>query len=119
MNKSVDGYSEAVIYDNTSPLVGKMEVKSTGMKGFVASHQLSMEWSDIEDMESGIHTIEIGIGSSNMSADIVQFAEYVSYAEIDMHDCFQDGHQYFAILKVLLLNVIFKFTYETNALVII
>jgi hypothetical protein len=74
------------------------KIASTGMKGFVASHQLSMEWSDIEDMESGIHTIEIGIGSSNMSADIVQFAEYVSYAQIDMHDCFQDGHQYFAIL---------------------
>jgi hypothetical protein len=53
MNTSVDGYSEAVIYDNTSPLVGKMEVKSTGMKGFVTSHQLSLEWSDIEDMESG------------------------------------------------------------------
>jgi hypothetical protein len=109
MNKSVDGYSEAVIYDNTAPLVGKMKVKSTGMNGFVTSHQLSLEWSGIEDMESGIRTIEIGMGSSNMSADIVQFAEYVNYAEIDMHDCFQDGHRYFAILKVSLLNVTFKF----------
>lgn len=116
MNKFVDGYSHAVIYDNTPPLVGKIEVKSTGMKGFVTSHQLSLEWSDIEDIESGIRTIEIGIGSSNMSADIVQFSEYVRYAEIDINDCFQDGHQYFAILKVLSLNVIFKFTYETNAI---
>jgi hypothetical protein len=32
-----------------------------------------LEWSDIDDDESGIRKIEIGIGSSNGSADIVQF----------------------------------------------
>jgi hypothetical protein len=49
-----------------------------------------------------IHKIEIGIGSSNRSTDIIPFREFVDYAEIDENYCFQDGHTYFAILKVVL-----------------
>ena len=104
MNKSVDGYSTPVIYDNTPPTVGMLEVKSRGMKPFVTTNHILLEWSDIDDDESGIRKIEIGIGSSNGSADIVQFAEFVNYAEINNHDCFQDGLEYFGILRVKILK---------------
>jgi hypothetical protein len=102
MNKSVDGYSTPVIYDNTPATVGMLEVKGVGMKRFVTTNHILLEWSDIYDDESGIRTIEIGIGSSNGSADIVQFAEFVKYAEINNNNCFQDGHEYFGILRVII-----------------
>jgi hypothetical protein len=38
MNKSVDGYSTPVIYDNTPPMVGKLEVKGGGMNRFVTTN---------------------------------------------------------------------------------
>jgi hypothetical protein len=54
-----------------------LEVKSRGMKPFVTTNHILLEWSDINDDESGIRKIEIGIGYSSGSADIVQFAEFV------------------------------------------
>lgn len=104
MNKSVDGYSTPVIYDNTPPTVGKLEVNGGGMKHFVTTNHILLEWSDINDDESGIRKIEIGIGSTNGSADIVKFAEFVNYAEINNNICFQDGHEYFGILRVIILK---------------
>lgn len=102
MDKSVDGYSTPVIYDNKPPTVGLLEVNGGGMKRFVTTNHILLEWSDIDDDESGIRKIEIGIGSSSGSADIVQFAEFVNYAEINNNDCFQDGHEYFGILRVII-----------------
>ena len=102
VNKSVDGYSMPVIYDNTPPTVGKLEVNGGGMKRFVTTNNILLEWSDIDDDESGIRKIEIGIGSSNGSADIVQFEEFVNYAEINSNDRFQDGREYFGILRVII-----------------
>jgi hypothetical protein len=46
MNKSVDGYSTPVIYDNTPPMVGKLEVKGGGMNRFVTTNHILLEWSD-------------------------------------------------------------------------
>ena len=102
MNKSVDGYSTPVIYDNTPPTVGMLEVKGGGMKRFATTNHILLEWSDIDDDESGIRKIEIGIGFSNGSADIVQSEEFVNYAEIKSNDRFQDGHAYFGILRVII-----------------
>ena len=96
----MEGYSDVVIYDNTPPLKGRIQVTSSGLNSFVTTQHLSIEWSDIQDDESGLDKIEIGIGSSNRSADIIPFREFVDYAEINENDCFQDGHKYFAILKV-------------------
>lgn len=101
----MEGYSDVVIFDNTPPLKGRIQVTSSGLNSFVTTQHLSIEWSDIQDDESGIHKIEIGIGSSNRSADIIPFRKFVDYAEIGERDCFQDGHKYFAILKVLRLNI--------------
>ena len=81
-----------------------LEVKSGGMKPFVTTNHILLEWSDIDDDESGIRKIEIGIGSSNGFADIVQFEEFVNYAEINNNDRFQDGHEYFGILRVIILK---------------
>jgi hypothetical protein len=102
LNKSVEGYSDVVIYDNTPPLKGRIQVTSSGLSSFITTRHLSIEWSDIQDDESGLDKIEIGIGSSNRSADIIQFREFVDYAEFDENRCFQDGHKYFAILKVFI-----------------
>ena len=102
LNKSVEGYSDVVIYDNTPPVTGRIHLTGSGLNSFVTAQHLSIEWSDIQDDESGIHKIEIGIGSSNRSTDIIPFREFVDYAEIDENYCFQDGHTYFAILKVVL-----------------
>jgi hypothetical protein len=79
-----------------------LEVKSDGMKRFVTTNHILLEWSDINDDESGIRQIEIGIGSSNGSADIVRFEGFVNYAEINSNDRFQDGHEYFGILRVII-----------------
>jgi hypothetical protein len=45
MNKSVDGYSTPVIYDNTPATVGMLEVKGVGMKRFVTTNHILLEWS--------------------------------------------------------------------------
>lgn len=105
----MEGYSDVVIYDNTPPLKGTIQVTSSGLNSFITTQHLSIEWSDIQDDESGIHKIEVGIGSSNRSADIIPFREFVDSAEIDENGCFQDGHKYFAILKVLILTIQKKF----------
>jgi hypothetical protein len=50
----------SVIYDNTPATVGMLEVKGVGMKRFVTTNHILLEWSDIDDDESGIRKIEIG-----------------------------------------------------------
>lgn len=95
----MDVHSEGVIYDNTPPTVGGIKVGSS-LAYFVTSHIISVQWHGIEDEESGISTIEIGIGSNNFSADVIPFKEFEDNAEINVDGYFQDGHQYFAILKV-------------------
>ena len=99
LNYSVSAYSDAVIYDNTPPSRGRIEVED-GMRGFVTGDRFSIDWSGIDDEESGIRKIEIGIGSTNNSADIIRFKEFEDYAEIKRSGMFRDGHKYYAILKV-------------------
>ena len=104
----MEACSEGVVFDNTPPTVGSLQVESS-INFFVPAHSIEVHWADIEDKESGIDKIEIGIGSSNNSVDICHFQEYVSYAEINQPNIFQDGHEYFAILKVLKQECIFTF----------
>ncbi|CAC5378366.1 unnamed protein product [Mytilus coruscus] len=97
-NKTVDVYSDGVIYDNSPPTVGIIQVESS-LLYVVTSYEISVKWNEIEDNESGIRKIEIGIGSSNRSADIIPFQEFENYGLISTNQCIQDGHRYFAILK--------------------
>ncbi|VDI12754.1 Hypothetical predicted protein [Mytilus galloprovincialis] len=98
LNRSVERHSEGVIYDNTPPVSGTTQVER-GIRYFVKTHQISVQWFGFEDKESGIVQFEIGIGSTNNSADIVPFHETNMFAEINEDSRLTDGHQYYAIVK--------------------
>lgn len=100
MNRSIERYSEGVIYDTTSPLIGTTQVER-GISHFVKSRHISVQWFGIDDRESGIEQFEIGIGSTNHSADIVPFQNTDMFAEINGDSRLVDGYQYYAIIKVL------------------
>lgn len=102
MNRSVERHSEGVIYDNTPPSTGTTQVEGE-LSYIVKSHQISVHWFGIEDKESGIVQFEIGIGSTNNSADIVPFHKAETFAEINGNSRLIDGHQYYAIVKVYYL----------------
>ncbi|CAC5398101.1 unnamed protein product [Mytilus coruscus] len=98
LNRSVERHSEGVIYDNTPPLSGTTQVER-GISNFVKTHRISVKWFGIEDKESGIVQFEIGIGSTNNSADIVRFQNTEMFADINGASRLIDGHQYYAIVK--------------------
>ncbi|VDI52034.1 Hypothetical predicted protein, partial [Mytilus galloprovincialis] len=98
LNRSVERHSEGVIYDNTPPLSGTTQVER-GISHFVKTHRISVQWFGIEDIESGIVQFEIGIGSTNHSADIVPFQTTDIFTEINGDSRLIDGHQYYAIVK--------------------
>ncbi|XP_076106390.1 uncharacterized protein LOC143075038 [Mytilus galloprovincialis] len=98
LNRSIERHSEGVIYDNTSPLTGTTQVER-GISHFVKSHHISVQWFGIDDRESGIEQFEIGIGSTNHSADIVPFQNTDMFAEINGDSRLVDGYQYYAIIK--------------------
>ncbi|CAC5398105.1 unnamed protein product [Mytilus coruscus] len=98
LDRSVETHSEGVIYDNTSPVSGTTQVER-GLRYFVKNLRISVQWFGFEDKESGILQFEIGIGSSNNTADIVPFYEAKMFAEINGDSRLTDGHQYYAIIK--------------------
>ncbi|CAC5398098.1 unnamed protein product [Mytilus coruscus] len=98
LNRSVERHSEGVIYDNTSPSTGTTQV-DRGLRYFVKNKPMSVQWFGFEDKESGIVQFEIGIGSTNNSADIVPFHEAKMLPEINGDSRLTDGHQYYAIVK--------------------
>lgn len=97
--RHADAHSGGVIYDVTLPTMGRVLVDSHN--GYISSHRIVVEWENVEDKESGIRAIEVGIGSSKNSVDIHPFTEYTSRAEIAKPHLFQDGHAYYAMLKVI------------------
>ena len=99
MNHTVDAVSNYVIYDPSPPSTGVIEVEDS-FYGYVAAKTLSLRWFGIEDRESGINRIEIGIGSHNNSADVLPFREYLDAVTINTGGVIHDGHTYYAILRV-------------------
>ncbi|XP_076108987.1 uncharacterized protein LOC143076978 [Mytilus galloprovincialis] len=100
LNRSVERHSEGVIYDNTPPSTGTTQVER-GISYFVKTHHISVQWFGFEDNESGIIQFEIGIGSTNNSADIVPFHKTNMFAEINEDSRLIDGHQYYAFVKAI------------------
>ncbi|CAG2236399.1 unnamed protein product [Mytilus edulis] len=98
----IAGYQYAIGTSiSTDDLVG---YSSVGLATSAVAMDLQLKAGQIyfvtlRDEESGISTIEIGIGSNNFSADVILFKEFEDNAEINVDGYFQDGHQYFAILK--------------------
>lgn len=113
-NKTVDVYSDGVIYDNSPPTVGIIQIESR-LLYYVTSYEISVQWNEVEDNESGIRKIEIGIGSSNRSADIIPFQEFENYGLINTNQYIQDGHRYFAILKVFTKSFLFFYTHLSTS----
>ncbi|CAG2202818.1 unnamed protein product [Mytilus edulis] len=116
LNRSVERHSEGVIYDNTPPSTGTTQVEGE-LSYIVKSHQISVHWFGIEDKESGIVQFEIGIGSTNNSADIVPFHKAETFAEINGNSRWIDGHQYYAIVKATNGAGLYSFSVSTPFLV--
>ncbi|XP_063447914.1 uncharacterized protein LOC134727462 [Mytilus trossulus] len=98
LNRSVERHSEGVIYDNTPPSTGTTQVEGE-FTYVVKTDQIAVQWFGIEDKESGIVQFEIGIGSTNNSADIVSFHKAEIFTELNGGSRLVDGHQYYAIVK--------------------
>ncbi|CAC5378371.1 unnamed protein product [Mytilus coruscus] len=116
LNRSVERQSEGVIYDNTPPSLGTTQVEGE-LTYVVKNHQISVQWFGIEDKESGIVQFEIGIGSTNHSADIVPFHKAETFAELNGDGRLVDGHRYYAIVKATNGAGLYSFSVSTPFLV--
>ena len=68
----------------------------------MSSSQITVHWEGLSDAESGVDRIEIGVGSTNISADVVAMFEVSGQsAEVDKVDAFKDGHRYYVLLTVI------------------
>ena len=65
------------------------------MFSIVSASNLVVHWDGFLDRESGIHRIDIGVGSSNVSADIIKIRD-IEGTTLKIKDIgLLDGHYYY------------------------
>lgn len=99
---STTALSAGVIFDDTPPTQGVMVIDGIHSNKYLVTPQLfSIHWSGFEDKESGIHSFELAIGTTQKSQDILPLAAFNdNFAVFTNLNMLADGHGYFAILKV-------------------
>ena len=99
---NVTSYSDPFVVDKTAPHVGSVNVGHfMGHKYFVSDKDIEVHITDVRDIESGISSIQVGIGSNNEAADVINMRSYTGYiAHIENRGELLDGHVYFVIVTV-------------------
>ena len=103
VDHSTVAVSPGVVLDVTPPVAGVIHVGDmTGPRYMVSNHDLVVHWERFEDLESGIESFHLAIGSSPGNQDVVAFSKVDNtFAMIRETDRFIDGHRYYALLKVI------------------
>jgi hypothetical protein len=88
--------------DISPPEIGVIYVGNGGSENSVVSEgMISFQWEGFTDAESGIHQFLLGVGSTNDSADVIDFMSIEgSFTRINQSELMIDGYQYYGILKV-------------------
>ncbi|XP_061173567.1 uncharacterized protein LOC133182736 [Saccostrea echinata] len=95
--------SEGVMYDDTPPVHGRVFVDGSGLHGYITNYRdITVTWEGFSDPESGIKSFQIGIGSSNLSADIFPLTEAMDtfWKPMKTEGKFIDGYEYFILLMI-------------------
>lgn len=98
------GSSDSYVFDSTLPTHGSIYVGHyLDHLPFVNSNRLVIHVIGFNDNESGIEKIEIGVGSTNNSADVIPTFEndYMPRPiEIPENGALFDGHVYYIFVRV-------------------
>ena len=88
--------------DISPPEIGVIYVDNGGSENSVVTEDMiSFQWEGFTDAESGIQKFLLGVGSTNDSADVIDFMSIEgSFTRINQSDSMIDGYQYYGILKV-------------------
>lgn len=101
-------YSAEYILDSSPPVTGQIEFDDD--VEYISKETLVIRLVGFLDDHSGIAYYSVGIGTSNITADILPANHYFSdVIEISIAACdIRDGHKYYIIVQVinnLLLNI--------------
>ncbi|KAK7493717.1 hypothetical protein BaRGS_00015046, partial [Batillaria attramentaria] len=96
-----ESWSQAVIVDTTPPVVGRVAAGTITQERFVPGHELPIRWEGVEDLESGIDTIEVAIVSEEGQEEVIPFERcHGDSALLTQTSRLVDGHSYVALLKL-------------------
>ncbi|GAB1603526.1 uncharacterized protein LOC115216576 [Argonauta hians] len=100
---SSSAVSESVIVDVTPPENGTLNIGTgNGHLRYIDTNELTIYWNGFTDPQSGITSRMLGIGTLPLQDNIVAFSEqFKEFSEIMDKSMLQDGHTYYATLKVI------------------
>ncbi|XP_076453311.1 uncharacterized protein LOC143288575 [Babylonia areolata] len=96
-----DAWSSPVIIDSTPPTVGHVAAGAVIAEDFVPGHELPVHWEGVEDKESGVLSIEVGVAQRGGGDNVVDF-QTCQGTSVILTDtsALVDGHAYVVLLKV-------------------
>ncbi|KAK7473968.1 hypothetical protein BaRGS_00034797 [Batillaria attramentaria] len=96
-----EAWSKAVVIDNTPPRVGLVAAGTITQDKFVPGKEIPVRWEGVEDIESGITTMEVAIVSEGELDLVTTFKRcHGNSALLTDASKMTDGHTYVALLKV-------------------
>lgn len=97
---SASAISDEYILDVSPPVTGYIEFDDDNQ--YISEDLIVVKLVGFHDKHSGIDYYSVGIGTSNISADIQKPKQYMSdIIEISLTNCdIRDGHKYYIIVQV-------------------
>ncbi|XP_060084327.1 uncharacterized protein LOC132563603 [Ylistrum balloti] len=93
--------SNGVVFDNTAPVIGTIQVGTFLRPTNVISSELCVHLVGLHDNESGIYETQFGLGSTEHAPDVVDYQQFVGEtACLSNLTSLYDGHKYYAIILV-------------------
>ncbi|XP_062589946.1 uncharacterized protein LOC134251560 [Saccostrea cucullata] len=89
--------------DVTPPDIGTIFIGNPkSQTATLSTDNVFVHWEGFGDNESGLKQILIGVGSSNVSTDILEFYPVDGeFVEIQLPEFMTDGYQYYILLKIV------------------
>ncbi|XP_070204014.1 uncharacterized protein [Littorina saxatilis] len=93
--------SEHVIIDKTPPVVSHVAAGTVTHENFLLGQQIPVYWEGVEDTESGIQMIEVGVTNEGGGDNVIEFGACEgSSTTLTDTSLLVDGHAYVVLLKV-------------------
>ncbi|KAL8573303.1 hypothetical protein ACOMHN_032765 [Nucella lapillus] len=92
--------SNQVIVDSTPPVIGNVAAGTITAVDFAPGHELPAHWEGVEDKESGLHRVEVGVAPAGGGDNVIEFKPCHGTSVILTDTSgLTDGHAYVVLLK--------------------